>query len=277
MRRLNQWGALLLATAVVLGTPGAVSASARADKTVRLRQRTPVNAAGMAGGACPVPADKDGWHFSLADAPRSVTFESVTVTFDVGGTQTVAAGGRDAYVASERGANLTRATAVVDGPLLSLPLVRYFDLVGTCPGQAPPPPPAEPAPAPAPVDQPAQPAQPEQPGQPAQPERPDRDGGDGPQRPGNAGTDDEGPAAPTPTPPTALPTDGVTELPKVPGGPDQPELRVATEDGAAPVPAAAEEPSGGLGIQGFALIAAGVFLLFFGGAVAYLNVRRRNA
>lgn len=265
-------GTVILAAAVVLGTPGAVSASARADKTLRLRQDTPVNAASRAGGTCPVPADKDGWHFTLAEAPRNVEFRSVTVTFDIGGAQTVGAGGRDAYVASERGANLTEATAVVDGSLLVLPLVRYFDLAGTCPGQAPPPPPppaADPVPAPAPADQP-------QADQPARDEPKDQqENAPGNGGPGEGEQKPKPGATPTSAPPTAAPTEAAP-LATVPGGPDQPELQVNAEDGGTPVPAAVEEPSAGMGIQGFALIAAGVFLLFFGGAAAYLNLRRRR-
>ncbi|MEO3788373.1 hypothetical protein ABGB12_34020 [Actinocorallia sp. B10E7] len=266
MRRLNGPGALLLAAAVVLGTPGAVSASARADKTLRLRQGTPVNAASRAGGTCPVPADKDGWHFTLAEAPSRVTFQSVTVTFDIGGTQTVGAGGRDAYVASERGANLTGATAVVDGSLLVLPLVRYFDLANTCPGQAPPPPPP-PAPAPAPEQPPAEQPPGDQPGQDQKPDGGNNGSGQQKPKPG---------ATPTSASPTVTPA-ATTELPKVPGGIDQPELQVNTDDDSTPVAVAADEPSGGLGIQGFALAAAGVFLLVFGCAAVYINIRRRNA
>ncbi|GAA2731599.1 hypothetical protein [Actinocorallia aurantiaca] len=271
MRLLNGPGAVLLAAAVVLCTPGAVHASARADKTLRLRQDTPLNAAARAGGACPVPADKDGWHFTLEEAPRNVTFESVTATFDIGGAQTVGAGGRDAYVASERGANLTGATAVVDGSLLVLPLVRYFDLANTCPGQAPapqPPPEAPPAEQP-PADQPVQ-------DQPQQPDGGNNGQGSGPgdqQKPKPGATPSS--ASPSATP-TGTATPATTKLPKVPGGIDQPELQVNAEDGSTPVPVAADEPSDGLGIQGFALIAAGVFLLIFGCAAAYINIRRRS-
>jgi len=270
MRPLNGRGAVLLTAAVVLGTPGAVHASARADKTLRLRQDTPFNAAARAGGACPVPADKDGWHFTLAEAPKSVTFESVTATFDIGGTQTVGAGGRDAYVASERGANLTGATAVVDGSLFVLPLVRYFDLADACPGQAP-------APQPPPAEQPSA----EQPAQ-DQPQQPD--GGNNGQGNGNGPGDQQKPkpgATPASTSPAATPaaaaTATTTKPPKVPGGIDQPELQVDTEDGSTPVAVAADESSGGLGIQGFALIATGVFLLVFGCAAAYIGIRRRSA
>ncbi|WP_157963867.1 hypothetical protein [Actinocorallia populi] len=273
MRRLNSAGAVLLAVAAVLAAPGAVSASARADKTLRLRQDTPVGAASKAGGTCPVPADKDGWHFSLAEAPQNVEFRSVTATFDIGGAQTVGAGGRDAYVASERGANLTGATAVVDGSLLVLPLVRYFDLAGTCPGQAPPPPP--PAAPPPPVEQPPA-EQPHQDDRPAQDQPQDQPAAD----PVNDGRPEEDGQKPGASPAAASPTSGpadATKLPKVPGGPDQPRLHVNTEEGGTPVPAAADEPSGGLGVQGFSLIAGGLFLLVFGGAAAYLNLRRRGA
>ena len=271
MRCANTTGAVLLAAAAVLATPGAVSASARADKTLRLRQGTPVTAASRAGGTCPVPADKDGWHFTLAEAPRNVEFRSVTVTFDNGGTWTADAAGRDAYVASERGASLTRATAVVDGSLLVLPLVLYFDLAGACPGQAPPPPPApDPAPAPPAEGQPPADPAPQDDGQ-----KPVQDKPQG-QQPADPQSEDEGPgASPTSAAPTASasPTESM-ELPKVPGGP---RLDVNTEDGATPVPAAVDEPSGGLGVQGFALLGAGAFLLVFGGAAGFLTYRRRGA
>ncbi|GAA0956364.1 hypothetical protein GCM10009550_42290 [Actinocorallia libanotica] len=265
-------GAVLLAAAAILATPGAVSASARADKTLRLRQDTPVTAASRAGGTCPVPADKDGWHFTLAEAPQNVEFRSVTVTFDNGGTWTSGAAGRDAYVASERGASLTAATAVVDGSLLALPLVRHFDLAGTCPGQAPPP-----APAPAPV----LPVEEQPPGEGRPPVAPPPQDGDQ-----QSGEDEPQPADPKPKDddqkPSASPSPAVsatdaTPLPKIGDGPDQPRLHVNTDEGATPVPAAADEPSDGLGVPGFALLALGVFLLVFGGAAGFLTFRRRGA
>ncbi|GAB3676628.1 hypothetical protein GCM10027589_46790 [Actinocorallia lasiicapitis] len=279
-----------MAVAVTVMTPGTAYA---ADKTLRLRNDTPMTAAG-GNASCPgVPGDKDGWHFGVRNHPR-VTLTSLTVTFKPGGQQTITsfADATNAYVASERGAKLTAAKAEVDGGLVTLLLVSYIEVEGTCPGQAPPPPPPPP---PAPAPQPDNNGN----GQPKPDPKPDgngqHNGGNGQHNGGNGNSDDKknntgngqkpkpkpghaGNAAPSTTP-TAPATPGATEPTTLPSvGVDQPEVDVNGENG---TPVAAIGPddaatAGGLGIAGFATIAMGAFLLLFGGVSGYVNWRRRR-
>ncbi|GAA3195121.1 hypothetical protein GCM10010468_05210 [Actinocorallia longicatena] len=247
-------------------TPGTAHA---ADKDLRLRTGVPVTAAGGTATCPGVPGDKDGWHFGVHNHPR-VKLTSLKVTFDPGGEQTVTgfADATNAYVASERGAKLTAAKAEVDGGVLTLLLVKYIDLEGTCPGQAPPPPPQ-----PAPQQNP--PPQPQQNGNGGD----NANGGgttdktkngDGQQKPGKK------PATAT-TPPAPGVTPGTTALPTL-DEVDQPEIDVNGDAGtpvAAVQPDIADQPAG-LGIAGFATIAMGAFLLLFGGVSGYVNWRRRR-
>ncbi|WP_137988896.1 LPXTG cell wall anchor domain-containing protein [Streptomyces vilmorinianum] len=87
---------------------------------------------------CPgIPDDKDGWHFVLPG--KDADFTKLTVTFD-NGTPLVITDfssfgnpeGKHAYVASAPGAELTAATAEIDGE------AKFFNLSHTCPSSATP-------------------------------------------------------------------------------------------------------------------------------------------
>ncbi|MEU2660576.1 LPXTG cell wall anchor domain-containing protein, partial [Streptomyces sp. NPDC007325] len=97
-----------------------------------LHQPTPIKAAGFQQGECPetIPADKDGWHFVIPGG--GADFVKLTVTFDNGAPIEITSFGppKDdhAYVASEAGAELTSAVAIVDGQVKQ----GFFNLSHTC-------------------------------------------------------------------------------------------------------------------------------------------------
>ncbi|MFI1657791.1 LPXTG cell wall anchor domain-containing protein [Streptomyces sp. NPDC020472] len=108
------------------------SASEGPTYELKLHQKTPITAAGFQQGECPdtIPADKDGWHFVIPGG--GVDFVKLTVTFEPGGEQVITSFGppKDdhAYVASEAGAKLTSAVALVDGEVKQ----GFFNLSHTC-------------------------------------------------------------------------------------------------------------------------------------------------
>ncbi|MFD3530018.1 LPXTG cell wall anchor domain-containing protein [Streptomyces sp. NPDC058664] len=97
---------------------------------LQLHQETPIKAADYEQGECPenIPDTKDGWHFIIPS--KGVNFVELTVTFDNGDPITIKEFGppKDdhAYVASEAGAELTSAVALVDGE------AKFFNLSHTC-------------------------------------------------------------------------------------------------------------------------------------------------
>ncbi|MFF1509178.1 LPXTG cell wall anchor domain-containing protein [Streptomyces sp. NPDC058326] len=132
-RTLISSGALVAAVAGSLVLAPLASAS-DGPKTYELplHQPTPITAAKFQQGECPdtIPAGKDGWHFILPGG--GVNFVELTVTFDNGAPITIKEFGppKDdhAYVASEAGAELTSAVALVDGEVKQ----GFFNLSHTC-------------------------------------------------------------------------------------------------------------------------------------------------
>jgi hypothetical protein len=239
--------------AVTVLCPRTASAAARAYKTLRLRQDTPIAATG--GGSCPgVATDHDGWHFIVKNHPGTVAFTSISVTFDPGGTQTITsfAGQTDAYVSSELGARLTGAEAEVYGGLLTLLVLVHFDLAETCAGKAPEPSLAASSAVPVPRASSSPPARPA-PGKPSK----------------SAAAASASPSASGSVTPSV-------SGPDLPGGvEDQPEIQLNSP--AIPTITEAREDQPALGFQDFVLIAAGIFLVLFGGISTFILVRRRKA
>ncbi|MFF4170900.1 LPXTG cell wall anchor domain-containing protein [Streptomyces sp. NPDC001744] len=130
-RTLISSGALVAAVAGSLILAPVASASGQ-TYDLKLHQKTPITAASYEQGKCPssIPADKDGWHFVIPG--NGVNFVELTVRFDDGAPITIKDFGppKDdhAYVASERGAKLTSAVAVVDGKVKQ----GFFNLSHTC-------------------------------------------------------------------------------------------------------------------------------------------------
>ncbi|WP_282692883.1 LPXTG cell wall anchor domain-containing protein [Streptomyces sp. CC208A] len=111
---------------------GPASASEGKTYELPLHQTTPIKAADFEQGDCPdtIPADKDGWHFVIPG--NGVDFVKLTVTFDNGDPIEVTSFGPPkndhAYVASDAGAELTSAVALVNGEVKQ----GWFNLSHTC-------------------------------------------------------------------------------------------------------------------------------------------------
>ncbi len=130
-RSLIPAATLVAAMAGSLALAPTASASG-GEYELKLHQPTPITAAGFQQGDCPdtIPADKDGWHFVIPGG--GVNFVKLTVTFDNGAPIEITSFGppKDdhAYVASDAGAELTSAVAVVDGEVKQ----GFFNLSHTC-------------------------------------------------------------------------------------------------------------------------------------------------
>ncbi|MQA97764.1 MAG: hypothetical protein GEV11_25235 [Streptosporangiales bacterium] len=159
---------LVAGGALVIGAAtAATSAGARAPQayqqvyTVPLHQSTPITAAdyGNQEDVCAdIPDSQDGWHFVLPG--NDTDFVTLKVTFEPGGQQTINNFGppndKHAYVASEPGAQLTAAEAVVrtaDGA----ERVEWFNLSHTCPADSKPSPTPKPTITPEPKPSPTTP------------------------------------------------------------------------------------------------------------------------
>ncbi|MER5735436.1 LPXTG cell wall anchor domain-containing protein [Streptomyces sp. NPDC002262] len=112
--------------------PIASATGGKSTYELPLHQPTPITAAGFKQGECPdtIPADQDGWHFVIPGG--GVNFVKLTVTFNDGAPIEITSFGppKDdhAYVASEAGAKLTSAVAIVDGKVDQ----GFFNLSHTC-------------------------------------------------------------------------------------------------------------------------------------------------
>ncbi|MGW3518222.1 LPXTG cell wall anchor domain-containing protein [Streptomyces hydrogenans] len=131
-RSLIPAATLVAAMAGSLILAGPASATGGKTYELPLHQDTPIAAADFQQGECPdtIPADKDGWHFVIPGG--GVDFVKLTVTFDGGAPVEITSFGppKDdhAYVASEAGAKLTSAVAIVDGEVKQ----GFFNLSHTC-------------------------------------------------------------------------------------------------------------------------------------------------
>ncbi|GHJ92783.1 hypothetical protein SNE510_23020 [Streptomyces sp. NE5-10] len=131
-RSLIPAATLVAAMAGSLFLAGPASATGGKTYELPLHQDTPIAAADFQQGECPdtIPADKDGWHFVIPGG--GVDFVKLTVTFDGGAPVEITSFGppKDdhAYVASEAGAKLTSAVAIVDGEVKQ----GFFNLSHTC-------------------------------------------------------------------------------------------------------------------------------------------------
>ncbi|MFJ6408932.1 LPXTG cell wall anchor domain-containing protein [Streptomyces hydrogenans] len=131
-RSLIPAATLVAAMAGSLILAGPASATGGKTYELPLHQDTPIAAADFQQGECPdtIPADKDGWHFVIPGG--GVDFVKLTVTFDDGAPVEITSFGppKDdhAYVASDAGAKLTSAVAIVDGEVKQ----GFFNLSHTC-------------------------------------------------------------------------------------------------------------------------------------------------
>jgi LPXTG-motif cell wall-anchored protein len=137
MRKLRLPGILgtASATAVLLVATASPAVATGDQHEVGLHQPTPISAdePEFVHEECPgIPVGQDGWHFVLPG--NSTTFVELRVTFEPGGEQVITLFGppsdKHAYVASEAGAELTAASATVEGEPVD------FRLSHTCPAAA---------------------------------------------------------------------------------------------------------------------------------------------
>lgn len=141
MRTIPAACALAAAGTLLLAPAAAPAFAADSTYTVPLHQAKDLPITATSGGVshdgdCPgIPDSQDGWHFVLPG--NSTTFVKLTVTFQPGGTQVITSFGppsdKHAYVASQAGAQLTSASAEVEGGKVS-----WFNLSHTCPASSTP-------------------------------------------------------------------------------------------------------------------------------------------
>jgi LPXTG-motif cell wall-anchored protein len=288
MRTLSPARAALLAAAAVgltlssTMTAAAVPAMASGDYTVPLHQQDqlPITAANYPGGGgdCPgVPANKDGWNFVLPG--NSTVFTKLTVTFDVGGTQSTQVlttfgppSDKHANVASAPGAKLIAASADVNGGQVS-----WFNLSHTCAASQPgggQPSPSSPAPG---GGQPS-PSSPAPGGGQPSPSSPAPTGGT-PTSPAPTGGTPTSPAPTGPSATSSAPAGGGTS--KSPSAGASSTASSTASGAATPSPSASHTPAGSsasslafTGTNVIGILAAGLALVGLG---SVLVMRRRKA
>ncbi|MGW6786903.1 hypothetical protein ACWF7Q_30030, partial [Streptomyces sp. NPDC054987] len=143
LRSRKRWAAV--ATALLLSaSAGPAFAADSYEVPLHQAKDLPIYAAqfkGKPGETCAsIPATKDGWHFIAPGSPNEVSFVKLTVKFEPGGEQVVTTFGppneNHAYAASEPGAKLVSAVALVEGTTGGGKKLEWFNLSHTCPSTA---------------------------------------------------------------------------------------------------------------------------------------------